>query len=950
MIDGFGDAAASLRTHGFVLVCAFVAHAAMAQDTVNTGSISGRVMDVSGGVIVGAQVTARQVDTNVATNGVSDNDGYFRLTYLHVGSYEVTVHALGFKDFTRPLTLNAGSAFQLPITLAIEALQETVAVSASAIVLETARSQIAGTVTQAEIANLPLNGRNFQDIALLVPGVAPPNLGTSSVQLFAETSAVAGPGLSISSQRNLSNNFIVDGLSANDDAAALAGIAYGVDALDEFQVVTSSGQAELGRALGGYVNIVTKSGSNTPHGSLYGFFRDDAFNAANPLVGETLPMNQQQYGVSAGGPLAKNRTFYFLNAEQRALDQTGLVTITDANVSAINARLTEVGYPGPAVTTGIYPNPVKTTTLLAKVDHRFSDRDLLTARYSFYRANSSNSRGAGGLNAASASAALDNLDHVVSFGNVLTLSSTTINETRAQFVDGDLNAPSTDLIGPQVSISGVATFGTLSGSPQARRNKMFQIINNLSHQAAAHAFKAGIDFIYNDDTITFPRSFGGSYTFTNLPNFLAGLYSNSGGFRQTFGTSVVAQTNPNVGLYAQDEWKATSELTINAGVRYDLQFLQTINTDRNNVSPRLGLAWTPFDARRTVIRGGAGVFYDRVPLRALANALLSAGNTVDLHAIRQYSIALAPSQPAAPAFSNILAAPIPLVTLFDFTTMDRNLQNAQSRQASVEVEQQVGGHATVSAGYQYLAGRHLIIQINQNVPTCIVQGANNGCRPDATYQNNNQYSSEAASNYHAMHVTFTQRPAGWADYRVSYTLSTSMNNVGETFFSGPIDPFDLSKDWARSDDDQRHRLVVSGSVRTPHGPASTVWQRLADDFVISGNLQAYSAAPYNITTGGQTVYGTTARPIVDGEYIERNAGVGSAFFTLALRASRAFRLHHATIEAMVEGFNLTNRMNVLARNPVFGTGAYPANPLPDFGKVTAVGDPRAFQFGIRIRY
>jgi len=921
-----------------------------AQDTVTAGSVSGRVTDTSGAVIVGAQVTARQLETNVTIAAVSDGAGYFRLTYLRVGPYEITVRAAGFADFSRQLTLKAGSAFQLPITLVIEAQQETVAVSASAIVLETARSQIAGTVTQEEIERLPLNGRNFQDIALLVPGVSLPNLGTSSVQLFPETSAVAGPGLSISSQRNLSNNFIVDGLSANDDAAALAGIAYGVDAVDEFQVVTSSGQAELGRALGGYVNVVTRSGSNTAQGSLYGFFRDAAFNAANPLLGQTLPMDQQQYGVSAGGPIAKDRTFYFLNAEQRTLDQTGLVTITDPNVAAINARLAQVGYQGPVVTTGIYPNPVDTTTMLAKVDHRLSDRDFLTVRYSLYRADSSNSRGAGALNAPSASAGLDNIDHVVSFGNVLTLSSRTINESRAQFAYSDLKAPSSDLVGPQVSISGVASFGTLSGSPQARLNKMFQFVDNLSHQSGAHAMKAGVDFIYNDDTITFPRSFRGSYTFTNMTNFLAGIYSNSGGFRQTFGNPVVSQTNPNLGLYAQDEWKISSGVTINAGLRYDLQFLKAINTDVNNVSPRVGVAWTPFAARRTVVRGGTGVFYDRVPLRAVANALLSAGNTIDLSAINQYSIALAPTQPAAPVFPDILPAPIPLVTLFDFTTMDRNLQNAQSRQASIEVEQQIGGHASVSVGYQYLAGRNLIIQINQNVPTCAVQGTNNGCRPDPAYQNNNQYSSEASSHYHGMHVTFAQRPADWADYRVSYTLSKSMNNVGETFFAGPIDPFDLSKDWARSDDDQRHRLVVTGSVRTPSAPARTTWEHISHDFLVSGNLQAYSEAPFNITTGAQTVNGTTGRPVVNGEYIERNAGVGTAFFTLGVRVSRAFKLRHATVEGLVEGFNVTNRTNVLARNPVFGTGTYPTNPLPDFGKVTAVGDPRSLQFGVRIRY
>ena len=146
-----------------------------------------------------------------------------------------------------------------------------------------------------------MNGRNFLDLALLVPGVSPTNV--ASTQLFPETSAVPGVSLSVGSQRNLSNNFIVDGLSANDDAAGLSGITYGVDAIEQFQVVTSGGQAELGRALGGYVNVVTKSGTNALRGTVYDYIRDDRFNAANALSGATLPMNQSQYGGSLGGPI-----------------------------------------------------------------------------------------------------------------------------------------------------------------------------------------------------------------------------------------------------------------------------------------------------------------------------------------------------------------------------------------------------------------------------------------------------------------------------------------------------------------------------------------------------------------------------------------------------------------------------------------------------------------------
>src|SRR3954466_5634880 len=194
------------------------------------------------------------------------------------------------------LTLTVGSAFELPVALAVASLDASVTVTAQATVLEAARSQIAGTVSQTEVSTLPMNGRNFLDLALLIPGVSPTNV--ASTQLFAETSAVPGGGLSVGSQRNFSNSFIVDGLSANDDAAGLAGIPYGVDAVDQFQVVTSGGQAELGRALGGYVSVVTKSGANTLNASAYNYLRDDSLNAPNPLLGRTLPMHQNQYGAS----------------------------------------------------------------------------------------------------------------------------------------------------------------------------------------------------------------------------------------------------------------------------------------------------------------------------------------------------------------------------------------------------------------------------------------------------------------------------------------------------------------------------------------------------------------------------------------------------------------------------------------------------------------------------
>ncbi len=921
---------------------------AAAQESINHGSVSGRVSDVQGAVVPGATATARHLETGVTATAVTDGGGRFRFPYLRVGPYEVTVRLSGFTEVRRRLALSVGSAFELPFVLVPEGVAATVVVSANAPVLESARTQIATTVSVTEVQALPLNGRNFLDIALLAPGVAPPNI--NSTQLFAETSAVPGVGLSVGSQRNLSNSFIVDGLSANDDAAGLSGLPYSVDAVEQFQVVTSGGQAELGRALGGYVNVVTRSGTNQVRGTAYGFFRDDALNAVNALSRTTLPMSQQQYGASVGGPIRRGRTFYFVNAEQRRLDQSGFTNIAAATAAFVNARLAALGYPGQAIATGTYRSPVDSLHGLGKVDHAFTGRDQLSVRYSLYDVASANARGAGGLSAPSASAGLDNRDQALSLGNTLTIGDRTVNETRAQFTHSNLLALPSDPIGPAVSIAGAASFGTFPSSPQGRRNDMLQIVSSLTQQRGAHALRAGVDVVHNDDTITFPRAVRGSYAFSSLANFLSGTYNNAG-FTQTFGDTVVAQASPNLGLYAQDEWSATSQLTLNLGVRYDLQFLETIDTDADNVSPRAGFAWTPSAARDLVVRGSAGLFFDRVPLRALANALLSAGNTTDLTQLRQRNITLTPGQAAAPVFPAILPAPVPSVTLFSLTTMQRDLQNAMSTQASLEIERQVGSFGTVTAGYSYVRGRNLLMSINQNVPTCVAAGTNNGCRPIADYANNSQYRSAGASRYHALQASVARRPGPWGYYRASYTWSKAENNVGEFFFSGPIDPFDLSKDWSRADNDRRHMLVVSAGLQVPATPGAGVWQRLTRGFQLSTLLQAYSAAPFNITSGATTVQGTAGRPLVDGQFIARNSGVGDAFFSMGLRLSRVLHVTGAvSLEALAEVSNLTNARNEIARNTTFGTGAYPDSPAPSFGQVTAVGDPRAWQLGLRVRF
>jgi Carboxypeptidase regulatory-like domain/TonB dependent receptor len=953
-----GDQMQSYRHCHFVILFLLVFVSLLqGQQTINNATLSGRVTDPEGALVQQAPVTAKQVTTNIVRSTSTDAAGRFRFPYLSVGSYEISIEQPGFAVATRSVTLTVGGDLHIPIVLAVAGNETSVNVSAVAPVLEMSRSEVTETISPEEIQNLSSLGRNFLDFALLVPGVSPTN--TASTQLFAETSAVPGQGISIGSQRNLSNSFIVDGLSSNDDAAGLTGTFYGLDVVREFQVITSGGQAEFGRALGGYINTVTKSGTNALHGDVYGFLRSQRLNASNALSQSTLPLTQAQYGASLGGPVLHNRTFYFANFERKQLNQDGIITIAPASVAIINARLKRIGYQGPLISTGLYSNPVRTNNFFAKVDHHVSAADELSLRYSLYEVDSQNSRGAGGLSAVTAAAGLHNLDQTIAVSNIATISAKTVNETRGQYTHSDLNALPNDPFGPAVSISGVASFGTLSVSPQGRTNNLYEVVNNISHQVGPHSLRLGVDFLFNDLKIVFPQSNRGSYAYSSLSNFLNGVY-NTSGYTQSFGSPVVSQANPTIGAYGQDEWKVSPSLTLNAGLRYDLQFLKSVSTDTNNISPRIGFAWSPFTNDNTIVRGSFGLFYDRIPLRALSNALQSSNNTTNINSSTFVTVSLSPTQTGAPPFPDILPS-LPSGVLVNFTTMAPHMQNAYSEQASLQIEQKIGDRSSLGISYQHMRGLHLIISVNQNTPTCAATGSNNGCRPNASYGNNKQYQSAADSFYDGLSVSYVQRPVRWGSYRISYTWSKAMDDVGEFFFSSPINNFNIAQDRSLSDDDQRHRVVFAGTVHTSMDAAHDRWSRIRNGFLLSGMLQYYSALPFNVTTGSNSIQGTTLRPcvpgvvscteVLPGTTIGRNAGVGFDSFTMNVRLSRTFPMgERFRLEGIAEAFNALNHRNDLIPNGTFGMGAYPVAPASGFGRATAVGDPRQVQLAMRLTF
>lgn len=929
---------------------------AWAAQAVTSASVTGTVRDTSEAIVPGAAVEIRNHATNQFWQAVTDARGRFRIVYLPVGDYHLSVQLSGFTTANVNLALAVGDQVDLPVVLKPAAVSESVQVEAAAPLVEARRTELASAITPHEVDSLPLNGRNYLDLALLAPNVSRTNLRTTD--RFAETSAIPGTGVSVAGQRNLNNNFVVDGVSANDDAADLAGMYLSQEVVREFEVVTSGGGAEFGRASSGTISVVTQSGTNRRAGRAYEFFRNDRFDEQNPLATRKDPLNQNQFGLTFGGPIVRDRTFWFGNLERTQQDRTGIVTIAPASVAAVNAALDAVGYRGPRISTGNFPTGYTANNAFVRVDHQPSGSSRLQLRYNLYNVTSTNARNVTGLSDVSRGAALDDTDHSAAVSHLATFSSGTINEARVQYTHSRLGAPVNDTIGPAVTISGVANFGTATSSPTGRDADALQAADTLTLQRGAHLVKTGVDLLYNRVNITFPGALQGSYTFTTLATFQRGVYSQ---FQQAFGQPSLVQPNPNVGLFAQDEWRLRADVTIDMGLRYDLQYLRSpIALDANNVSPRAGVAYAPGDGK-TVYRASGGVYFDRVPLRATSNAIQRDGT-------KYQTAVLSFGQAFAPAWPNVLPA-FPSGVLVSISNINPHVQNQHNQQASVQVERAIGTTVSAQIGYSYVRGHGILMSHNVNVPTLTAAqaaalGVANLGRPDPRYGNISQYDAIGDSWFQGMTASLETRRGRWGRVRLSYTLSKAEDTSGNAFFQSPQTQNDILADKGPSDNDQRHRLVVSGtfgnpstSLRTspstsPRAGGESAVRRALGGVQVGWVYSFASAAPFNIVTGADNNNDTTVNDRPAG--VGRNSGRLPCFAdltqtcgtaTLDMRVSRAFGLPRAQrLELMLEGFNLFNRANVVNVNNTIGN-----NPTPSaaFKQVTAVGDMRQLQLGVR---
>lgn len=910
----------------FAVVAIYTFTIGAGAQNVTGGSVSGTITDQAGSVIPNASVSLKDLAKGTMQSAVTDGEGRFRFSYVPPGEHELKADAgaIGFETVTRQFTVSVGQALDISLHLPVRATSVYVPIDDVDPIIDTARTQVSSNVSPKEIENLPLNGRNFLDLALLLPGVSRTNTG--NVQRFAETSAVPGTGISVAGQRNLNNSFIVDGTSANDDSVELTGTFYSQEVIREFQVIANGASAEYGRASSGFISVVTWSGTDALHGGVYGFFRNQRLDARNPLATSRDPLTQTQYGGTLGGPLRKGRTFFFTNFEQTRRHDSNIITISPSNVSQINARLNAVNFKGPRIQTGLVPGGYNTTNLFGRIDHKLSKRNDLAITYNLYDIDATNARTVGGLNALSRGTNLANTDNTVNAQLISSLKPDVLNEFRFAFRRSRLGAPAIDNVGPAVNINGVASFGTATSSPTRRDIDLLQFSDSVTMVHHDHTFKAGGEFIYNDLNIEFPGAVQGVYTFNNLANFLAGTYSQ---FQQAFGAPSQKQKNPNVGMFAQDEWRASHKLTLSLGLRYDLQFLpDPIATDKNNVSPRFGFAYSPNE--KTVIRGSAGVYYDRIPTRATSNALQRDGS-------KYIVVVFTPTTAGAPIFPNVLAsAPSTLTIKPSITRVDPDIENSQSFQASVQLERELPWQMSASVGYMHLRGRHLILSRNINVPTC-TNAALNLCRPDPNFGNISRYEGSGDSWYNGLIATLAKQQGSWLETRISYTFSKALDNSGNFFFSTPQNNFDLRGEKGLSDNDQRHRLTFSGTL---YG------SRALRGFQLGWIYTYASRLPFNILLG-QDRNGDTNnndRPVGVG----RNTGRGFDLSSLDLRLSKRFGFgEKRSLEFLIEGFNVLNRSNLSVPNNTFGTGTA---PLPAFGRATAAFEPRQVQLGVRLGF
>jgi hypothetical protein len=979
------------------VVLSLSASSAFAQST--TGEIQGTVVDQSGAVLPGVTITVTNTATGATREAITDVNGLFTAPGLPVGPYEVQASLQGFATQRQPdLRVQVGQAITLRFELGVAAVAETITVAGTSPVVETTRSQVSSVVNATAVSNLPANGRNFIDFVLLTPGV---------------TRDVRTGDISFAGQRGTLNSLVVDGADNNNTffgqtlgrtGSGRAPYQFSQEAVQEFQVNTNAYSAEYGRAGGAVINVVTKSGTNRFDGSVFEFYRDKALNA-NTAINERLgrpksPYHYHQFGGVIGGPIVADKHFFFANYDGQRNTQPNTVflnlpanTPTDAETLAAIARLRPLA--------SSWERTQNQNVFLVKTDHQLTGSQRVTLRY-----NHQNFTG-GGFEAGGAQIAEESTgDSKVftrSFNATVAsvLGSSLFNEARFQYArdrePGEANSEA-----PQATIrqggTDVLRIGRNFFSPRETTVDRLQFADTLTWVRGAHKLKSGFDLQFDDILNFFPGNFSGVYLFNTLAQFTRGVPSGAGDtYTQAFeGTGTTGPTtHPNIDEYsffAQDEWRVNQALTLNLGVRYDVQkFAQpevrnpdallaaagidtsALNTDTNNFGPRLGLAWAPV-GRRYVVRGGYGLFYGRTPSIMVGTAHSNNGINVQTITFRGANGDPVPTYPNR--FQSIPSGvTLPRPTIFTF---DEDYQNARVQQASTGFEWEWMPNTSLAVNYLFVKADHLPRSTDINIgapspitltladaagtPTGTVMHYRFAAGPLVNFTRVISFQSSAESRYNGFTVELNRRFAQNYQYRLAYTVGKVEDTVPDATAVVPegsddrkfaSNPASFETDRAPGNNDQRHR-VVGSVIYSTNGLAERFdgfMRSLARNWTLSAIYTAQTGQPYS-AYASTDINGDANRFNDIAPGTTRNQYRFSASASLDPRVARDINLRGDTrITVIWEAFNLLNRANYNVVNQtlynVVGTQLR-ANTL--FGQTTGQTDPRIMQVAVKLNF
>jgi outer membrane receptor protein involved in Fe transport len=848
---------------------------AMAQTTV-TGGINGTVSDPQGSVVPNASVIVTNIGTNATVTVTSGSDGSFRVPNLQPGTYRVETTVSGFSPTRREnVVVEVNKSTPVDLTLSIGEASAEVQVTAEAPVINTTDNSNTTNINQTSINELPINGRRASNFVLLTPGVAPDGpFGLISFR-----------GIS-----GLLNNSTIDGGDNNQaffsEERGRTRINYSIsqDAVREFAVNTSNYSAEFGRAAGGVVNTVTKSGTNEFHGSAFYYLRDNRWGARNAFSFQSVaapgggtqlvalkPKDQRhQFGASIGGPIVKDRLFFFFSYDQQIRDFPAVAApssptfFQSANVATLTSRgvtaaQIQAGISFLQSLTGVVPRKGDQTLFLPKIDWVINDKHTFTAVYNRMRWDSP----AGVQTQAVVSRGIASFgDDLVSIDTLNTRLSSTftptvLNEVRFQYSrdferqvaqPGAPGEPTTaNGFSPQVSIGGGGlTFGKPNFLDRAAYpdEKRWQYANTTTVNHGKHTLKFGGDYNYVSDLLDNLFQNAGAYSYSNLTEFLSDFANPSlrrfTSFAQNFGPTAFKFATEDFNLFFQDDYRLNPRFTLNLGLRYEYQKLpspQIVNTadprtmrfpsDTDNYGPRVGFALDVTGDGKTSVRGGYGIYYGRIINSTISNAITNTGAP----GAQKSTGNLTPANPLAPNYPNVLSS-LPTVggNFGAIVVFSPEMENPMIHQMDLIFERVIARNTVVSVSGLASFGRNLptFVDTNLNPPTAtttytfvggpfdaqtITVPRFTGARPNTNFTSITEIRSTIESDYLGLVLAANRRLTKGVQFQTSYTWSRAKDNgQGSQTFSTvnvPLNPYDYSFERGRSSLDIPHRFVAS---------------------------------------------------------------------------------------------------------------------------------------------